>query len=176
MKSLNLGLLGLLATLCLPTVAIAADDDYSENLRKQGFSYCAPAINKAANWLLDQGAGTLSQWKEGGNADNHVGVLMAHKKYKEGSVFLHLVASKNISGGCDATFSTTYVFEQSCNSIRETTFKAWKYYGDMQGLSIYEDPTTTNVQVTFQSTSSGCVVTKTGVFFYSKDDISSLSK
>ncbi len=173
MKSVNLGLL---VALCFPTIANAAEDDYSELLRKQGFSYCAPAINKVANWLIDQDAGTLSQWKEGGNADNHVGILMANKRYKDVNVFLHLGASKNNSGGCDLTFSTTYIFEQSCSSIRETTFKGWKYYGEMQGLAIYEDPTTTNVQVTFQSTGSGCVVMKTGAFFYNKDDISGLNK
>ena len=83
MKSVNLGLL---VALCFPTIANAAEDDYSELLRKQGFSYCAPAINKVANWLIDQDAGTLSQWKEGGNADNHVGILMANKRYKVAGV------------------------------------------------------------------------------------------
>ena len=173
MKSL---ILGILVALCFPTIANAADDDYSELLRKQGFSYCTPAINKVANWLVDQGAGTLSQWKEGGNADNHVGILMANKRYKEGNAFLHLAASKNNSGGCDITFSTTFILEQSCSSIRETTFKTWKYYGEMQGLPIYEDPTTPNVQVNFQQTGSSCVVMKTGVFFYDKDEVSSLNK
>jgi hypothetical protein len=52
--------------------------------------------------------------------------------------------------------------------VRETIFDKWKYFADMAGAGVYEDPTTANVNVILSPTKSGCLVVKTGILFFTE--------
>lgn len=163
--------------LAVASSAMAADAfDYAQMLRENGNKYCSGAINVVSNWLVDQSAGSLSQWNIG-DADNHFGILLASKRYSDGNSFMHLSAMKTPSGGCDVSFSLSLPFsDQSCTALREKSFKAWKFYGEIQGIPVYDDPTTNNVQVALQQSGQGCVTIKMGVLFYDKKDIDAMAK
>lgn len=153
------------------TYTRAADEtDYAMTLKAQGYKYCNSAINKAANWLVDQDAGTVAQWKEG-DADRHMGVLIATRRYANGNTLLHLSAMRASDGGCDVSFSLVVPVEKSCTGLRETTFRDWKFFGDVQGIPLYDDPTTNSISVALQPIGTMCIVNKMGMLFYGKDEL-----
>lgn len=148
----------------------AADTDYAENLSKNGAGYCGKAINSIANWVLGESGQALSTWHAAKPKEHGVAVLIG-KHYKDGSPILTITAVPVADGGCDASFTYVLPVSKSCSSLRDTTFKEWKYAGELQGTALYDDPTTVNVNVALQSFSDMCVVTKTGILFYDKSDL-----
>ena len=166
--------LKLMVALFVTSNALAVEEtDYARILRGNDFKYCASAVNKASNWLVGQDAGTIGLWKPR-DADNHVGVLIASKRFSDTSSLMHLSAMRTAAGGCDLSFSLVYTFNKACSVLRDTTFKEWKFFGDVKGIPVYDDPTTSNVQVVLQPFGIGCVVSKMGVLFYDKDDVASM--
>lgn len=168
MRRLNL----FLAFFCFfsPPLWAAENTDYASILKENGYTYCAKVINEVTNWLMGQDASAVGLWKQS-DADNRIGGLLASKRYPDGSTVMTVNAMKTASGGCDAFFSWVLPSEMSCPSIREKTFKDWKFYMDLAGVPIYDDPTTSNVQVSLIPSQSGCIVNKTGVLFYEKKDL-----
>jgi len=147
----------------------AEDTDYSAQLREKGNTVCADKINKTVNWLVDQDAHIVSQWNQK-NPNSHVGVIIGSKQYSDGNAMIQVSANLTKLGGCDVVFTYIGPSEKSCPSLRETTFKDWKYFTDAGGMPIYDDPTSSNITVSLLSIKSGCVVTKTGILFYDKDE------
>lgn len=164
-----------IALLCsafaVPTFA-ADEVDYADVLRKNGHTYCASGINRVANWLLDQDGATLALWNSA-NPDGHAGTVIGTKRYSDGNNVVHLTGTPVKDGGCDVAFTVVLPAAESCSNLRETAFKDWKYFTDLQGLPVYDDPTVSTVSVILQSVGSGCAITKMGVFFFSKDDLDS---
>ena len=166
----------LLTLLCFlivsPTVS-ADDKDYTATFREKGYKYCATAMNRISNWLIDQDGQTINQWNIA-NPDEHMGNMLGSKHYSDGNSIMNLNGTKTLDGGCDLGFTLIVPVEKSCASLRETAFKDWKYYDDVQGTPVYEDPTSGNVSAILQSVGTGCVITKVGVFFFSKEALKDL--
>ena len=161
----------LLTLLCLviASPALSADDtDYTATFREKGYKYCAAAMNRISNWLIDQDGQVLNQWNIA-SPDEHMGNMLGSKLFSSGNSIMNLNGVKTVDGGCDLAFTLVLPVEKSCASLRESAFKDWKYYVDIQGVPIYEDPTSGNVSAILQTVGSGCVITKVGVFFFSKD-------
>jgi hypothetical protein len=75
-------LLFVAAIVASANVMAVEETDYAKILRGNDFKYCATAVNKAANWLVGQDAGTIGLWKPR-DADNHIGVLIASKRFTD---------------------------------------------------------------------------------------------
>ena len=146
------------------------DTDFAKVLREKGHKHCSSSINTAANFLTEKDASTQSLWNQD-DANNHMGLFIASKRYSDVNSLLVLSAQRTTLGGCDVSFKLTFGADKSCASVRETTFKDWKFYGEIQGLPIYKDPTTDNIQTVLQPLGSGCIVNKMGVLFFAKGDL-----
>ncbi len=169
MKKILTIILTLLPFILITPHVFAEDTDYAEQLRKNGNTTCLDKINSTINWLIGQDGHVVSQWNVK-NPNSHVGVLIGSKQFIDGSVMAHVSASQNKMGGCDVVFTHIIPSEKSCPNLRETTFKDWKFFGDMAGVPIYDDPTSSNISASLLTNKSGCIVTKTGTLFFEKDE------
>lgn len=160
--------------MCFPVLG-AEDTDYARTLKDQGYKYCASAINNAADFLTEKDAGIQSLWNQD-DANNHMGLFIASKRYRDANSILVLSGQRTTLGGCDVSFTLTIGTDKSCTSVRETSFKVWKFHGEIQGLPIYNDPTTNNVQVLLQPLGSGCIINKIGILFFEKSDLKEVNK
>jgi hypothetical protein len=172
MRNWILGFAGLAVT---SAVMAQKATDYTETLRGGGFKYCAPVVQRVATWLVDDNGASIGLWKKA-DADSRTGLLLLVKQYRDGVALATVTGIKIGDGGCDVHFTHTLPMAGSCASVRESTFKDWKYFGDAGSQPFYEDPTSSNVQVTLVTTTSGCLVQKSGVLFYSKGDIEDAAK
>ena len=148
--------------------------DYTETLRGGGFKYCAPMVQKVATWFVEEG-GSIGLWKKV-DADARTGLLLLARQYRDGVMLATVTGIKIGDGGCDVHFTQTMQMTGSCASVRESTFKDWKYFGDAGSQPFYEDPTSSNAQVTLVTAGSGCLIQKSGVLFYSKGDVEAAAK
>lgn len=161
----------LLVALCLALTAHADDQaDFTANMREKGVSQCASAINLVANWLSDKQGQPLSLWHQ--SAPNaHAAMLTVARKYSDSTGLASIAGAPLSSGGCDVTFTQTLATEDTCTRLRETTFKKWVYTGEIAGLPLYDDPTTGNISVTLIPQGTHCVIVKSGILFFSADDL-----
>jgi hypothetical protein len=70
-----------------------------------------------------------------------VGIIL--KDDSDGTGFAAITTTQT----CDATFTQILIFEQSCASLRETTFQDWKSLRELEGIPVYEDPTAASVVI-----------------------------
>jgi hypothetical protein len=159
------------AGLFLAMPAYAEDQaDFAANMREKGVTQCAPAVNIVANWLNDKQGQPLSLWHQ--TAPNaHAAMLTVGRKYTDSTGLANITASPLADGGCDVTFAQTLATGETCTSLRETTFKKWAYTGEIAGLPLYDDPTTSNVTVTLLAQGTSCVIVKTGILFFGPEDL-----
>ena len=161
---------GLFISTCLlcPVASSAQDVRAAQDLKEKGFTTCAESLNTVTRFLYEKESfAYLVRWNEE-DSDRHTALTLTSKPYSDGTGFAAITNTQTTSGTCDATFTQVFVVEQSCTSIRETTFQDWKYYGELGGVGIpmYQDPTTTNVVVVlapFKTTS--CLILKSGILF-----------
>jgi hypothetical protein len=149
--------------------------DYADLLRKNGFAHCAPVVNRLANWLAEGEGEALSIWKREG-ADHHMGFMLLARKYVDGTVTMTISASRAPDGGCDLSFTQVVPMAESCAAVRDKTLPNWKYYSDMVGAGIYEDPTSDTVHALLVPSGSGCIVKKSGMLFYAAQDVADAAK
>jgi len=160
--------------LALPAMA-ASDTDYTRSLPEPGYKYCSSAINQVANWLVGQAASSFGIWSTR-DADSHISVLTASKRYPDGSGLMHLSTLRSPAGGCDVSFNLTVTTDKPCDTFRDTAFKSWNPYGGTQAIPILSDPNANNVQVAIQPLGTGCVVNKMGVMFIDPEKLKSIQK
>lgn len=91
---------------------------------------------------------------------------LTSEAYTDGRQLVNVAVTPNAAGSCDLSFTQIFVYQASCTEARETTFKEWKYYADISGVALYEDPTSPSVNVAFISSGPTCVVVKTGAMYY----------
>ena len=97
--------------------------------------------------------------------DQHATLTLASKAFEDGPSVATLAVTPSTGGTCDTTFTQLFVLPQSCPALRDTTFKAWKFYVDLGGVASYEDPTSPAVVALFLPVATGCLVVKTGLLF-----------
>ncbi|AGH81010.1 hypothetical protein PCNPT3_05340 [Psychromonas sp. CNPT3] len=68
------------------------------------------------------------------------------------------------TGQCDGSYTTVFYIDKSCSVARETTFKKWKYSGELAGLLILKNPTGALNKVLLPG-GNGCVAITTEVAY-----------
>ena len=107
----------------------------------------------------------LNTWHKA-SPDKHMSLTTTAKPYSDGTSIAAIAASPTADGTCDTNFVQVFVINESCPKLRDTTFKEWKYYADLGGTPIYEDPTSESVVASLASIQDGCLVVKTGMIFF----------
>lgn len=160
---------GAVVFFCVAFSAAAEDEKHYraiDALLSLGFKTCANNASAVTKFLYDEDDfAYLNTWNQT-DADKHTALTLTTKTYSDGASFATVATTPTPDGACDASFSQIFVLSESCAKLRDTTFKEWKFYGDLGGTPLYEDPTSDSVVVGLATIQSNCLVIKTGVFFF----------
>jgi len=159
--------------LCFAHYAFAEDKNTETQsalqLKDNGFKTCAHAVDDIAHFVFQSDFAYLNLWNQT-DIDKHSVLVTGAKSYSVGKSLLTITATESQVRTCDATFTLVMPFTEDCTHLRQTTFKEWKFYSDkLDGISVYEDPSTPSVNVSLEPFQGGCIAVKTGLFFLSRD-------
>lgn len=140
-------------------------------LKEKGFVACAHAVDDIASFLFQSDFAYLNLWNQSDTA-KHSALVTGAKSYTVGKSILTITATESQMGTCDASFTLVMPFPEECTKIRQTTFKDWPFYSDkLAGISVYEDPSISSVNLALEPFQGGCLAVKTGLFFLSREKV-----
>ncbi|SRR5258708_1226376 len=146
-------------------VAHAQDTRAVEMLKQKGFVKCADRLARVTEFLHGKSTyAFLNVWNSAA-PDTHAAATTTGRNYADGPGYA-FITSVPVASGCDATFTQIFLADDTCTKVRETVFEKWKFFSDLAGGAVYEDPTTSNVNVILSPVKSGCLVVKTGILFF----------
>jgi hypothetical protein len=146
--------------------AFAQDMRAVEMLKSKGFQRCAGSTGDVTEFIYDKDKfGFVNMWNVA-QTDRRSAMTVTSKQYSDGRAITVVSTAPNVAGSCDSSFTQVLVADESCTKVRETTFKDWKYWDEVDGLPFYEDPTSKNVVVTLNPFKGACLVIKTGILFF----------
>ena len=137
-----------------------------EALKGKGFTSCAPTAATVLKFLhKNDDFAYLNTWNVKA-ADTHAATIFTVKPYTDGNSYASMTTTMRPDGGCDTGFTQIFFFTETCPKLRDTTFKDWKFYMDLGGVPVYEDPTSTTVVIALAPAGNGCLVLKNGTFYF----------
>jgi hypothetical protein len=159
--------------LCFTHYAFAGDESTETQsalqLKENGFKACAHAVDDIAHFVFQSDFAYLNLWNQN-KIDKHSVLVTGAKSYSVGKSILTITATESQVRTCDASFTLVMPVPEDCTQLRQTTFKEWKFYSDkLDGISVYEDPSTPTVDLALQPFQGGCLAVKTGLFFLSRE-------
>ena len=138
-------------------------------LKEKGFKACAHTVDNIANFVFQSDFAYLNLWNQT-NVDKHAVLVTGAKTYTVGKSILTITATESQVGTCDASFTLVMPFPEDCTRLLQTSLKEWKFYSDkLDGISVYEDPSTPTVNLSLEPFQGGCLAVKTGLFFLSRE-------
>ncbi len=141
-----------------------------EALKGKGFTTCAGNASNVLKFLhKNDDFAYLNTWNVKG-ADTHAATVFTVKPYSDGHSYASLTTTLRPDGGCDAAFTQIFFFTETCPKLRDTTFKDWKFYMDLGGVPVYEDPISTTVVIALAPAGTGCLVLKNGTFYFNPNE------
>ena len=154
--------LGAACLIVLAAAANAQDRRAVQQLEEKGFVSCAKSASSVLEFLYEKNSfAFLNTWNQA-DPDKHAAAM----RTTDGHTFASVITTPNAAGTCDAAFSQIFPASEPCPKILETTFKAWKRYGELAGIPVYVDPTTPSVTVILVQTSgTSCLIMKSGMLF-----------
>jgi len=161
--------------ICLLTACAVAAPAYAappkvrglKDIYAAGFKDCIGPMEKFVTFVHDDDdayayLGVWSQTKPNGE----MATIMTSEGYSDGQSIATITAVKTASG-CNVSLTQAFVVpSQTCPTVRDETFKEWKFYSDLNGATLYEDPTTPNGNVALTPIGkTGCMIVKSLVAF-----------
>lgn len=149
-------------------VSIAGETVPEQEAKRLGAKKCLKTVGLVADFYLEQAShGADTTWNKN-NTDNRMLSFFVSRGYSDGDSQVNIQFAPNAAGGCDAVFTETYVIESTCTIVREDTFKAWKYRGNLNNKTLILQNSNSSVDVYL--TPSGkksdlCLVTKREVIY-----------
>lgn len=136
----------------------------TQQAKANGFTTCQNTVEGLSEFVVRKNShASLATWNKNG-ADNRLFNALISVKYPDG----HSAAVANVAHGktgqCDGSYTTVFYIDKSCSAARETTFKDWKYSGELAGLVVLENQTGA-VNKMLLPGGSGCVAITTEVAY-----------
>lgn len=161
MRNLYLGLL-FFSTV---TTAHGQDTRAADGLKERGFTRCAPVVSTLTQFVYNKDTfGFINLWNAQ-RPNQHSTQTITAKEYSDGVSFAVIAGIPQIAGGCDGQAVQILLNPESCAKTRDVTFKDWKYYSDIAGTPIYEDPTSSNSNAILYPFKGACLIIKTVTLF-----------
>lgn len=117
----------------------------TKQAKKWNVNQCIQEIQKM-DIFLNEEAGANGAWSFSptDNASDRMFSSLNIKKYNDGTWgYATLSIAPGINGTCDGSLMQLVTFPgKSCNAIRETSYKDYKYKSDLAGKSVYENGST----------------------------------
>jgi hypothetical protein len=158
------------ATLALAALAIAAPAQAEapkvralKEIYAAGFHDCADRMADFVAFLHedDENYAYLGLWSQ--NKPNaETASVVTSQAYTDGHSIATVSAVKTLGGGCNVTLTQSFVVpDQTCAALKKSSFKAWKFYGELNKAEVLEDPTTANSNVVLTPIGkTGCMIVK----------------
>jgi hypothetical protein len=155
--------LAILATSTLCT-AESFEGPITEQAREFGSKTCINEINKI-DTFLNEDAGANGAWstspKE--NPEQRIYAALNVKAYNDGTWGYDAITVAPGTHGCDGTLMRVVTYpNKSCTTVRETTYKDYKYLGEIAGKAIYESGSTKTV---LENLTGSCIAIRYEVLF-----------
>lgn len=135
---------------------------------EKGFRTCAPLMDRMLKFVHsdDSKYAHLGTWNKG-SPDRKTFNTVTVEPYTDGATFTSFSAVRNQADECDVVMTQVIpVLGRSCNALRETTFKGWKYLQDLGGVPLFE-PSDDESTTVFLSPlgNTGCLIIKSAVVY-----------
>lgn len=145
-------------------VAAFADTVPGKQAAKIGFKSCHKTVEKIAKYVVNEGEhGAISTWNNK-TPDSRIFNSQVVRKYTDGHSLVILNIAPIRDGKCDATYTSMFEHNKSCNVLRETSLKNWKFYQEVGGLVSLENSEGT-VSTILMPIKNGCMTIMTEVVY-----------
>ncbi len=135
-----------------------------QRAREVGAQRCAARIGDVIGYFHGEDAyAHLAVWHKA-DPDHHLFHGVTTQTYEDGRQISALAVAP-LGDSCDVSFTQVFVFSTACGEARDTTFKDWKPYADMQGIALFQDPSAESVTLALVPAGQSCLAIKTGAFY-----------
>lgn len=148
--------------------AFGEDAEYASvaQLKAKGFVKCSGSQSTVTKFVYaKENFEYLNLWNAN-HPDTHMATTVTSRKFSDGSGVAVITTTPTASGECDSNLVQIFYSAESCSQLRETTFKEWKFFNDLGGTPVYDDPTAENVSVVLAPNNNGCLVVKYAALFF----------
>jgi len=146
------------------SMAANAETIPAKQAQGNGFTTCHSMVEGVANFVVgNNNHGALSTWNKN-DADNRLFNSLIAVGYSDGNSVAVANVAHGKTGKCDGTYTTVFYIDKSCVAARETTFKEWKYAGELAGLVVLEN-SSGSVNKMLLPGGNGCVAVSTEVAY-----------
>lgn len=132
------------------------------DIYKAGFHDCAPAMEKFVQFVHENDASYSYVGKfalERANESSAGAVTV--EKFADGQGVATITGTKNAAGKCDVVLTHTLMIpDPTCEALRNSALKEWKFFSQMNETGVYEDPTTPNGHAFLSPIGKGCLLVK----------------
>jgi hypothetical protein len=138
------------------------------DIHKAGFKDCIEPMARFVTFVHDDddAYAYLGVWSQE-KPNTEMATVLTSEGYTDGHSLATITAVKTANGACNVTLTQAFVTpEQTCPRVRDESFKEWKFYSELNGATLYEDPTTPNGNVAMTPVGkTGCLIVKNLVAF-----------
>ena len=153
-----------LILIAIATNTLAEESVPVQHAQKYEFNTCQSLVKGLSTHTINGNPhGALSTWNKNG-ADPRLFQSIIPIKYTDGNSVAVINAVNTKSGNCDGSYVTIFYNPKSCSAARETTFKTWKYVGELSGLPILENESGA-VSKILMPAGAGCISINTEVAY-----------
>lgn len=146
----------LLIVSMLASTSVYAETVPAQQAKKNGVTTCSSFIEDLSKFVVKENDhGSLATWNKNKPDDRLYNALVA-VKYTDGNSVAVINAINTKSGKCDGGYTTIFYLDKSCAVARETIFKEWKFYSQLAGLVVLENPSGAVSKVLLPA-GAGCV-------------------
>jgi hypothetical protein len=136
-----------------------------EQFKKAGAVSCTDETATILNFLYEDGTyAYLNKWNNEA-PDKHSTMTLLAKDFSDGTALASVTTSRT-AGGCDVSFTQVIASADTCTKLRETVFKDWVYDAQIAGATLYREKDPSSLTVSLSAQQGGCLIVKTGVFFF----------
>lgn len=131
---------------------------------ENGVRACQKTVEEVAKFVLKENKhASLAAWNKA-NPDARLFNAQVGVSYGDGKSVAILNVAPTRTGKCDSVYTTIFTTETPCAVARETTFKDWKFGGELGGMLVLEnkDGSLSKILLPMQS---GCVMVTTEVTY-----------
>jgi hypothetical protein len=128
--------------------------------REKGVLTCLKKIDQIASFLVKGNDHQSNATWSTNQPDQRLFNSQIIIKYSDGAGLAVMNVAPTRTGKCDGTYSRIGTFDKSCISLRETTYKEWKFMDETSGAISLRNANGTVDGVLLQA-GSGCAVVLT---------------
>lgn len=133
----------------------------AQGLFDKGHKACSKDLDTMVKWVHEDDTryGLHSIWSAD-NSDKRTALGVTSESFGDGSMVSTFTSTLDATGKCSTVAVSVLQFPRSCTSVREGTFKSWKFVGEVGSTSLFEQSEEGVLAVYLTATPGGCQVVR----------------